>query len=64
MLDGATAVSDLGNTDENERLVRRFLEEIMMNGRMDRFTSYFGFSERAPDSMLSDNRPSRMPSHL
>ena len=51
MLDGTTTVSDLEKTDENKRLVRRFFEEIMMRGEMQRLASYFdgdGYVQHTP----------------
>ena len=41
MLDGSTTVTDLEKTDENKQLVRRFFEDILVNGKMDRLASYF-----------------------
>jgi predicted SnoaL-like aldol condensation-catalyzing enzyme len=41
MLDGSTPVTDLEKTVENKRLVRSFFDEIMLNGKMDRLTTYF-----------------------
>jgi predicted SnoaL-like aldol condensation-catalyzing enzyme len=41
MLDGSASVTDVEMTDENKKLVRGFFEEVMLNGKMDRLTTYF-----------------------
>jgi predicted SnoaL-like aldol condensation-catalyzing enzyme len=41
MIDGTTEVVDLEKTAENKSLVRSFVDDILVNGRMDKLTSYF-----------------------
>lgn len=41
MTDGPTLTSDSGLTEQNKALVRRFVEEILVNGRMEKLTGYF-----------------------
>jgi predicted SnoaL-like aldol condensation-catalyzing enzyme len=41
MLDGATTVADLDKTDANKALVRAFVDDILVNGKMDRLAGYF-----------------------
>ena len=41
MIDGPTRASDLAVTAENKALVRRFVDDILMHGRMDRLAGYF-----------------------
>jgi predicted SnoaL-like aldol condensation-catalyzing enzyme len=41
MIDGPTQARDLHKTDENKRLVRAFVDDILVNGRMDRLAGYF-----------------------
>lgn len=41
MTDGPTEVTDLGGTEKNKELVRSFVDEILVNGRMDRMAGYF-----------------------
>ncbi|MGH8031768.1 MAG: nuclear transport factor 2 family protein [Luteimonas sp.] len=41
MLDGATASQSPENTAANKRLVQNFLDDILVNGRMDRLAGYF-----------------------
>jgi predicted SnoaL-like aldol condensation-catalyzing enzyme len=41
MLNGPTAVTDLDRTESNKTLVRSFVEDILMNGRMDKLAAYF-----------------------
>ena len=40
-VDGATAVTDLDKTEENKRLVRGFVEDVLMGQNPDALTSYF-----------------------
>ena len=42
MIDGPTTATGLDRTDENKALVRRFVDDILVNGRMDRLRGYFG----------------------
>ncbi|MEO8040693.1 MAG: nuclear transport factor 2 family protein [Betaproteobacteria bacterium] len=41
MVDGAAISSDQDRTAENKTLVRRFVDEILVQGRMDRLAGYF-----------------------
>lgn len=41
MTDGPTEVQDPGKTAENKQLVRAFVDDILVNGRMDKLAGYF-----------------------
>ncbi len=41
MIDGATLIIDQTQTSVNKSLVRNFVEDILVNGRMEKLTSYF-----------------------
>jgi predicted SnoaL-like aldol condensation-catalyzing enzyme len=41
MLDGPSESTDLERTEQNKRLIRNFVEDILVNGRMDRLDGYF-----------------------
>ena len=41
MVDGETQVSDLHLTDANKALVKRFVDDILVNGRMSLLAGYF-----------------------
>lgn len=41
MLDGPTQVTDLNKTEANKVLVRAFVDDILINGRMDKLAGYF-----------------------
>ncbi|MCJ0764841.1 nuclear transport factor 2 family protein [Variovorax terrae] len=41
MTDGALEVTDLAKTEDNKRLVRAFVDDILVNGRMDKLTGYY-----------------------
>jgi predicted SnoaL-like aldol condensation-catalyzing enzyme len=41
MIDGPTTVSDLHLTEANKTLVRAFVDDILVNGRMNKLASYF-----------------------
>lgn len=41
MIDGPTEATDLEKTPANKALVRAFLEEVLVNGRMERLAGYF-----------------------
>jgi predicted SnoaL-like aldol condensation-catalyzing enzyme len=41
MLDGERSVTDLSRTEANKTLVRAFVDDILVNGRMDRLAGYF-----------------------
>jgi len=40
MIDGPTAATDLGRTEFNKKRVAGFVDEILVNGRMDRLPNY------------------------
>jgi len=41
MTDGPTDIKDLDKTAQNKQLVRSFLDDILVNGRMDKLPGYF-----------------------
>jgi predicted SnoaL-like aldol condensation-catalyzing enzyme len=41
MLDGSATVLDLDRTESNKALVQRFVDDILVNGRMDKLAGYF-----------------------
>ena len=41
MTDGPTEAGDLDKTEANKRLVRAFVEDILVNGRMEKLAGYF-----------------------
>lgn len=41
MIDGPTKLGDLEKTEANKALVKRFVGDILVNGRMEKLTSYF-----------------------
>jgi predicted SnoaL-like aldol condensation-catalyzing enzyme len=41
MIDGPTEPTDLERTEENKTLVRRFVEDILVHGKLDQFPGYF-----------------------
>lgn len=41
MIDGPTAATDLDRTDANKRLVRAFVDDILVNGRMEKLAGYY-----------------------
>lgn len=41
MLDGERSATDLSRTETNKTLVRAFVDDILVNGRMDRLAGYF-----------------------
>ena len=41
MIDGPTTVQDLDKTQANKELVRKFVDDILVNGRMDKLAGYF-----------------------
>jgi len=41
MIDGATKIKDLDKTDANKTFVRSFVEDILVNGKMDKLAGYF-----------------------
>ncbi len=41
MVDGSTEITDREKTEENKTLVKSFVNDILVNGRMDKLASYF-----------------------
>ncbi len=41
MIDGATQIKDLDKTEINKRFVRSFVDDILVNGRMEKLSGYF-----------------------
>jgi predicted SnoaL-like aldol condensation-catalyzing enzyme len=41
MIDGPTAATDLDRTDANKRLVRAFVDDILVNGRLEKLAGYY-----------------------
>lgn len=41
MIDGETQIKDLDKTQENKTLVRNFVEDILVNGKMEKLAGYF-----------------------
>jgi hypothetical protein len=41
MIDGTTEVEDLDKTEANKALVRNFVEDILVNGKMEKLAGYF-----------------------
>lgn len=41
MIDGATDLKDLDKTEANKTLVRTFVEDILVNGKMDKLAGYY-----------------------
>lgn len=41
MTDGATEVKDLDKTEANKTIVKNFVDDILVNGRMEKLASYF-----------------------
>ncbi|KEO75236.1 hypothetical protein EL17_06145 [Anditalea andensis] len=41
MIDGVTELKDLGKTEENKTLVSNFVDDILVNGKMDKLNGYF-----------------------
>ncbi len=41
MIDGETKLTDLSKTKENKELVGNFVDDILVNGRFEKLTSYF-----------------------
>jgi len=51
MIDGPTEVTDLDKTEENRELVRSFVDEVIINGQLDRLEHYIdaeGYTEHNP----------------
>lgn len=41
MIDGPAVATDLTKTEENKKLVKQFVEDILVNGKMDKLAGYF-----------------------
>ncbi len=41
MIDGATEIKDLDKTEANKTFVRNFVDDILVNGRMEKLAGYF-----------------------
>ena len=41
MIDGATELKDLGKTEANKALVKNFVEDILVNGKIEKLAGYF-----------------------
>jgi len=41
MVDGPTEVSDIGTTESNREIVRSFVDEVLINGQLDKLEYYF-----------------------
>jgi predicted SnoaL-like aldol condensation-catalyzing enzyme len=41
MTDGSTTVSDLNKTSQNKEIVKNFVNDILVNGKMEKLASYF-----------------------
>ena len=41
VLDGATAVTDLDKTEANKAFVRSYVDDILVNGKMEKLAGYF-----------------------
>ena len=41
MIDGPTSVTDPGKTEDNKNLVRSFVDDILVNGRMQKLAGYY-----------------------
>jgi predicted SnoaL-like aldol condensation-catalyzing enzyme len=41
MIDGSTEIKDTDKTDENKKFVTSFVENILVNGKMDKLAGYF-----------------------
>ena len=51
MMDGATEIADLERTEENRALARNFVEEVLIQRRLDRIDSFVdpGLSQHSPE---------------
>jgi predicted SnoaL-like aldol condensation-catalyzing enzyme len=41
MIDGATEIKDLEKTDANKTLIKSFIDDILVNGKMEKLAGYF-----------------------
>ncbi len=58
MLDGPIAVRERDRTAANKELVKRFVDDILVNGRMERFAGYFNGENYVQHNPLIPNTPS------
>ncbi len=55
MTDGATAATDLDKTEANKAFVRAFVDDILVNGRMEKLAGYFdGDNYRQHNPQIGD----------
>ena len=55
MIDGPVAASDLGKTEANKKLVRSFVEDVLMNGRGEKLAGYLdGENYRQHNPQIAD----------
>ncbi|MEX0359587.1 MAG: hypothetical protein AB3N10_01235 [Allomuricauda sp.] len=45
IVDGHTEITDREKTEENKTLVRNFVNDILVNGQMDKLASYFNVND-------------------
>jgi len=56
MTDGSTEIKDIDKTEANKILVRNFIDDILINGKMDRLSGYFhGDDYIQHNPLISDN---------
>ncbi len=56
MLDGTTQVTDVENAEANKTLVRAFVDDILVNGRMEKLAGYFdGDNYLQHNPQIADN---------
>ena len=58
MIDGPTEVTDLDKTEVNRKLVRSFVDEVLIKGQLDRLEHYIdaeGYTEHNPP--MADGLP-------
>lgn len=55
MIDGPVAAADLGQTEANKKLVRSFVEDVLMNGRGEKLAGYLdGENYRQHNPQIAD----------
>ena len=54
MLDGSTEITDLDRTEANRDLVRRFAEQVLVDGRLDLLATYVSEDLRQHDPDMGD----------
>jgi len=56
MIDGPTEASDFDRTQENKVLIRQFVEDVLVNGKLDRLNAYFDGDEYVQHNpQIADN---------